>query len=57
LRSRRRLNVARPVAERAPDEERLSLYPLSFDEALRTALRVDPAKVDTEEAKPDGDRS
>jgi hypothetical protein len=49
--------VNRPVVERVPDdeEERLSLYPLSFEEALRTVLAVDPRKVDTElEGESDG---
>jgi hypothetical protein len=52
--------MPKPVVEDAPDdreEERLSLYPLSFEEALRVALSADPSKVDAGEAKPDGDGS
>jgi hypothetical protein len=49
----RRLNVTRPLVERVPDdeEERLSLYPLSFEEALQAVLAVDPRKVGTDPAE------
>jgi hypothetical protein len=36
-------------------DERLSVYPLSFEEALQSALAVDPRKVGTEDGGDDGD--
>lgn len=47
----------RPTVQRAHDdpEERVALYPdLPLDEAIQRLLAVDPRKVDTEEATPDG---
>lgn len=44
-----------PLIKRAPDdqEERLSLYPLSFEEALQAALAVDPRKASTKDTEED----
>jgi len=43
---------------RAPEDEgeRLSLYPLTFEEAGQAALSVDPRKAGTDKEVRDGDR-
>jgi hypothetical protein len=47
-----------PLTERAlgDEDERLSLYPLSFEEAVQALLAVDPNQLGPEEANGDGDR-
>ena len=40
-----------------PTRDHVSFYPLSFEEALRAALAIDPNKIDAEEAEPHDDGS